>query len=93
VQKPSLVGIAAVGDCRCDPTFQPRHLFVARRQHADGDQNTAQVFDRLSGGQFVEGVVGEVLVGASSSRRIAGAPPLSSQAATVPGRSASARAW
>lgn len=86
-----LGGVAAAVDRGGDPAFQPDHLLIAVGQRPDGDQDAAQVLDRLAGRQRVEDGVSEPGLGvqALQDRRCR---LLSSQAATVPGRSAAARA-
>ena len=59
VQKFPLGAVTAAGDGNRDPAFQPGHLLIAWRQGSDGDQHAAQVLNRLSGGQFVEGFMGQ----------------------------------
>ena len=87
VQQLLLAGVGAAGDDAGDPAFQPGHLLIAWRQGPGGDQDAAQVLDRLAGGQLVEGAVGE----RSSRPARAGSPgrrSCSARPATVAGRSA-----
>jgi hypothetical protein len=44
-----------------DPSLEPGHVFITRRQDLGRDQDAAQVLDCLAGGQFVEGLVGDPL--------------------------------
>jgi hypothetical protein len=92
VQQVLLAGVAAAGDHGGDPAFQPGHLLITVGQRSDGDQDAAQVLDRLAGRQRAESGMGKPDP-ASMLCKIARAGPLSSQAATVPGRSAIASAW
>jgi hypothetical protein len=54
VQHVLLAGIAAAVDCGGDPAFQPGHLLITVGQRPDGDQDAAQVLDRLAGRQRVQ---------------------------------------
>ena len=90
-----LVGVVVFGDDGGDPAFQPDHLLIAGRQRADRDQDATQVLNLLAGGLVIEILVGQLLPASrlvSRLRRIAGAALRSSQADTVLGRSAAARA-
>ena len=59
VQDPPLRGVGA-GLHRCgDPAFQGDEAFVAGRQGPGGDQDAAQVRERLGAGEFVEDLVGQ----------------------------------
>jgi hypothetical protein len=59
VQQPALVRAGASGDGLGDPGFQPGQLLVAGRQRPGGDEDRAQVPQRLAVGQLVEGLVGK----------------------------------
>jgi hypothetical protein len=59
VQHLPLVGVVAFGDHPCDPAFEAGQVFVARRQRCGGDQDTAQVMQELSVGQFIKGRVSQ----------------------------------
>ena len=59
VQHVLLAGVAAAVDRCGDPAFQPGHLLIAVGQRPDGDQDAAQVLDRLAARQRVEGGVSE----------------------------------
>ena len=50
VQQPALGGAGAPGDALGDPDFQPGQLFVAGRQRPGGDEDRAQVPQRLAVG-------------------------------------------
>jgi hypothetical protein len=59
VQQLPLPGVAAFGEGAGDPAFEAGQVFVAGRQCAGGDQDGAQVLDRLAGWELVEGGVAE----------------------------------
>jgi hypothetical protein len=59
VQQLALARVGAFGDGPGDPGLQPGQLLIAGRQGAGGNQDRAQVPQRLAVGQFVEGGVGK----------------------------------
>jgi hypothetical protein len=59
VQQLALGGATAFGDSPGDPGFQPGELLVAGRQRPGGDEDRAQVPQRLAVRELVEGGVGE----------------------------------
>ncbi len=54
VQQLPLLGIAAFGEGAGDPAFQAGQVFITGRQGVGGDQDGAQVLDRLAGWELVE---------------------------------------
>jgi hypothetical protein len=59
VQQLPLPGIVAFGEDACDPAFQAGQMFITRRQGAGGDQDGAQVLDRLASRKLIEPGVAE----------------------------------
>lgn len=56
-QQVLFIGVCSLGYGGVDPLFKPDHVFVARGQDSRGDEDAAQVFDGLAGGQLVECLV------------------------------------
>ena len=52
-------GVAAFGEGALDPAFEAGQVFITGRQCTDGDQDGAQVLDRLAGWELVEGGVAD----------------------------------
>jgi hypothetical protein len=72
-QEVLLVGVVALPDGAGNRLLQPGHVFVADGQRAGGDEDRAQVFERLGVRQFVERFVGERAVGGGELAQDGGA--------------------
>jgi hypothetical protein len=81
-------GPGAPGDALGDPDFQPGQLFVAGRQRRGGDEDRAQVPQRLAVGSSSRAAWVRGRSPVASWRSTAESLLLSSQLSTVPGRAA-----
>lgn len=58
-QQLPVVAPAVFVEGHVDPAFESGKVFIAGRQRAGGDQDAAQVLERLAVGHLVEGLVGQ----------------------------------